>query len=46
MVKNLVGVVPNANGTYTVNYAIVVNQGEAEPLAVGSLKGHPQFEGP
>ena len=25
MVKNLVGVVPNANGTYTVNYAIVVN---------------------
>ncbi|MBL0081796.1 MAG: hypothetical protein IPP37_04930 [Saprospiraceae bacterium] len=43
MEKNLIDVVPNANGTYTVNYAIIVNNIGG---ATGSynLKDTPQFD--
>ena len=43
MVKNLVEVVPNANGTYTVNYAIVVNN-VGGATGSYSLKDTPQFD--
>jgi hypothetical protein len=43
MIKNLVGVVPNANGTYTVNYAIIVNN-VGGATGSYSLKDTPQFD--
>ncbi|MBK8701078.1 MAG: hypothetical protein IPN29_16680 [Saprospiraceae bacterium] len=34
MVKNFAGVTTNANGTYTINYSVVVNNEGGQPAAI------------